>query len=264
MSMAELLNITTEGEGLPIVLIHGWGLNSAVWQPTMAALSSTVKVINISLPGYGDNIDHSLAPYNLAQVSQLIVNTVQQPAIYLGWSLGGLVATNIALSFPEKVLGLITVASSPSFVEEDLWPGINAAVLANFHRQLAQNAEKTIKNFLKIQAMGSPHIRDDIKNLSQLVMQYPTPTQQTLDQSLMLLEQVDLRECLKEIHLPFLRLYGKLDGLVPRKVLPLIDKLAPLSEVHIFSEASHAPFISEPNEFIEVLKQWLQKIPLAG
>lgn len=255
--MAELLNITSEGQGVPIVLIHGWGLNSAVWQPLVEMLKADMHVITVCLPGFGDNLEHAIEPYSLASVSALIVNSVNQPAIYLGWSLGGLVATDIALSFPDQVLGLVTVASSPYFVNKDSWPGIAPEVLALFHQQLAKDTQKTINNFLKIQAMGSISVRDDIKHIRQLVMQYEMPTKQTLDQSLLLLEQVDLRDSLKLVSVPFLRLYGKLDSLVPKKVLPLIAELAPDSEEVLFDKASHAPFISEPEAFYASLNKWI-------
>ena len=53
--------------------------------------------------------------------------------------------------------------------------------------------------------------------------------------------------------MPFLRLYGYLDGLVPRKVVPMLDKLWPHSESYIFAKAAHAPFISHPVEFCHLL-----------
>ena len=143
--MAETLHFSTfpkpQKQSIPIVLLHGWGLNSAVWQPLLDNLSTeftdAFHIITIDLPGFGANINQKVSPYSLANVCQQIMNTVEQPAIYLGWSLGGLVATEMALTHPEKVLGLITVASSPRFLEqrseeiiEDkvvnqlVWPGI--------------------------------------------------------------------------------------------------------------------------------------------
>ncbi len=128
-----------------------------------------------------------------------------------------------------------------------------------FHRQLSQDTRKTIDNFLKIQAMGSPHIRHDIKMIRDLVMQYPMPSKETLDTSLSFLETIDQREQLKGISQPFLRLYGKRDSLVPKAVISHIDSLAESSETIVFDNDSHAPFISSQDKFINVLKSWLQK-----
>ena len=260
MSMAETLKISSQGSGLPLVFIHGWGLNSAVWQPSVEVLKEDFEVITVDLPGFGINVEHSLSPYTLAEAALLIEQAVAKPAVYIGWSLGGLVASEIALSFPEKVKALVTVASSPCFVEQQDWFGIKADVLALFHRQLAEDTAKTINNFLKIQAMGSPHLRHDIKLLRELVMQFPLPTKTTLDQSLQLLETVDHRDELVNISMPFLRFYGKLDGLVPRRVIEQITELSPQSDVAIFEQASHAPFISHHKEFHQTLNDWLSPL----
>jgi len=262
MSMAEKLKISSQGKGLPLVFIHGWGLNSAVWQPSVKALKNNFEVITVDLPGFGENIGQTLSPYSLREVAKLVQEAVAKPAVYVGWSLGGLVASEIALAFPQQVKALVTVASSPCFVERESWSGIKPDVLALFHQQLAEDTAKTINNFLKIQAMGSPHLRHDIKLLRELVMQFSMPTKSTLDESLRLLETVDQRENLQHIVMPFLRLYGKLDGLVPRKAIKSISQLSPQSDVVIFEQASHAPFISHPEEFHQALLAWLS--PLFG
>ncbi len=276
--MAETLNISSSSdlqpletsEKIPLVLLHGWGLNSAVWQPLIESLpddfTQFFNVVTLDLPGFGVNVSVDITPYSLANICQSITNTITKPAIYVGWSLGGLVATEMALRFPEKVLALITVASTPRFIEEKvqveeniqvIWPGIKANVLAAFHQQLQVNIEKTIDGFLKIQAMGSPHIRQDIKKISQLVFQQKMASQATLDQSLTLLESSDYRHTLQNVTQPFLRLYGHADSLVPKIVIEKVNELAPKSDVYIFKQASHAPFISHADDFKEILIQWL-------
>jgi len=281
--MAETLQFSTylepSEQSIPLVLLHGWGLNSAVWQPMIANLptefTDSFHVITLDLPGFGINKDQEISPYSLANICEHITNTIEQPAIYLGWSLGGLVATEMALNYPEKVLGLITVASSPRFTEQRaeqssekimdekevnqlVWPGIRPLVLNSFHQQLHIDAKKTINGFLKLQAMGSPHVRQDIKQISQLVLQHEMATKNTLDESLKLLETSDYRSRLKDINLPFLRLYGSADSLVPKSVIERIAKLAEHnSEQHIFSGASHAPFISHIDDFTQVLTYWM-------
>lgn len=254
-----MLKIASVGTGLPIVLIHGWGLNSGVWQPCAEELKQNFEVITVDLPGFGLNVDHNVAPYTIENIAVSIHETIGKPAVYCGWSLGGIVATTIATQFPDSVKGLITVASSPCFVEQENWPGIKQEVLSLFHRQLEQDTQKTINNFLKIQAMGSPHIRHDIKLIRDLVMQYPMPSKQTLDNSLKFLEEEDLRPLLSQVSVPFLRIYGKLDGLVPRNVISRIDELAPQSEKIVFDKASHAPFISDITLFSSKLSSWLVK-----
>jgi len=261
--MAQPLQITSQGQGLPLVFIHGWGLNSGIWQPLANKLAKNFQVITVDLPGYGLNVEHNITPYNLENICLQLAKVITEPAVYIGWSLGGLVASQMSLSFTEKVLALVSITSSPCFLEKENneyhWPGIKTNLLAAFHHQLADDTKKTIEGFLKIQAMGSPHIRKDLKQIRELIFQYPMPKRQVLDDSLALLETVDLREQLAKITVPFLRLYGRLDSLVPKSVPMLVDSLAPNSESYIFQHASHAPFISHENEFYQVLKQWLQE-----
>ena len=268
--MAETLHFSSYGNNdksaTPLVLLHGWGLNSAVWQPFINSLTeeftNKFQIITLDLPGFGQNQNKKINPYSLENIVEQLNNTIHQPAIYLGWSLGGLVATEMALTNPEKVLALVTVASSPCFIEEPTdsiahWPGIKPKVLTAFHQQLKEDTQKTITGFLKIQAMGSPHIRQDIKQITHLVMQHNMPSKETLDESLSLLETSDHRKQLASIQQPFLRLYGNNDSLVPKLVIEQIAKLAHQSEQHIFAQASHAPFISHLDDFNEVLTLWL-------
>jgi pimeloyl-[acyl-carrier protein] methyl ester esterase len=250
---------------IPIVFIHGWGLNSGIWQPLLALFNennnSQYQLITVDLPGFGVNSDVDVSPYTLTNICHGIEQIIESPAIYLGWSLGGLIATEMAISYPEKVLALISVASSPYFVEQSKnnWPGIKESVLNNFLNQLAQDAGRTISRFLKIQAMGSPHIHQDLKLITQLVMAHALPSQQTLARSLALLSHCDLRQNLSTIKQPFLRLYGQNDSLIPNTVIEQINDLAPSSDKYSFKHASHAPFISHIDDFSQVLLEWLNE-----
>jgi pimeloyl-[acyl-carrier protein] methyl ester esterase len=260
-------NSVLEGK-IPVILLHGWGLNSGVWQPLITRINEDTKsdycFIAIDLPGFGNNHNVDIAPYSLEKICDYLDLIIKRPAIYLGWSLGGLVASKMTTQHPDKVLALITVASSPMFVEQSQqdWPGIKSKVLANFHQQLAEDTEKTLRGFLKIQAMGSPHIRDDLRLITKLVLLRDLPKKAVLANSLSLLSDSDLRQQLATINQPFLRLYGKNDSLVPFKVINKITTLAPNSEEFIFEEASHAPFISHLEPFYQQLITWLNKTVL--
>ncbi|MAG77346.1 MAG: pimeloyl-[acyl-carrier protein] methyl ester esterase [Colwelliaceae bacterium] len=261
--MAQSLHISSIGEGIPIVLLHGWGLNSAVFTPLAEALSSDYQVLSVDLPGYGYSRNNVPSPYDLAQIADLVAEGVEQhsekPAIYLGWSMGGLIATHIALHHsPEKVLGLVTVASTPCFAQRENWPGIKRVLLDGFHQQIATDIEKTLNGFLKIQAMGSPHIKEDIKNIQRLVMSAPLPDKEALIGGLGLLNEIDLRSALSDITSPFLRVYGKMDGLVPKAIIERVSELSPESTSIVFDKASHAPFISDFEDFTSALQSWLK------
>lgn len=245
----------TEGQGLDLVLIHGWGMNGAVWHNIVMQLSQHYRVHAVDLPGYG----HSGASQadSFEQMCEWILEEAPENAIWLGWSLGGLVATHITQVAPERVSKLITVASSPSFADSEQWKGIKPEVLNNFIEQLSDNFRLTVERFMALQAMGSPTARQDVKQVKKAVFSRPVPEPQVLAQGLKILADTDLRGSLTLINQPFLRLYGRLDGLVPVNVAEKVSEMSPRSESYIFQNASHAPFISHSEEFIEVLQRFI-------
>ncbi|EEY73853.1 biotin synthesis protein BioH [Grimontia hollisae CIP 101886] len=205
----------------------------------------------MDLPGYGRS--QPAAAFSLEDMAQCLLDNSPQESVWAGWSLGGMVATQAALLAPERVKGLVTIASSPRFAAEHGWRGIKPEVLQAFTEQLAEDYQTTVERFMALQAMGSPTARQDIKWLKQAVLSHPSPQPEALRAGLDILANADLRPQLHEISMPWLRIYGRLDGLVPVKVAQELDVLAPRSQRQIFAKASHAPFISDPAHFTQAL-----------
>jgi len=245
----------TKGDGdCHLVLLHGWGLNAQVWDCITPQLSSQFTLHLVDLPGYGRS--SGFPAMTLEEMASVVLARAPEQAIWLGWSLGGLLASLVALTAPSRVKGLITVASSPCFSEQESWAGIKPDVLAGFQQQLSEDFQRTVERFLALQTLGTDTARQDARQLKNAVLSLPMPTQEVLNGGLEILKTVDLREALAHLDLPFLRLYGRLDGLVPRKIVAPLDALWPKSESIIFAKAAHAPFISHPEEFCSTLGEF--------
>ncbi|MCQ4967368.1 pimeloyl-ACP methyl ester esterase BioH [Atlantibacter hermannii] len=246
----------TRGEGnVHLVLLHGWGLNAGVWDCITQQLASQFTLHLVDLPGYGRS--GGFGAMDLDAMAQCVLRQAPDRAIWLGWSLGGLVASQIALTHPERVEALVTVASSPCFSarEEEQWPGIKPAVLAGFQRQLSEDFQRTVERFLALQTLGTESARQDARRLKTIVLDAPMPSVDVLNGGLEILRTADLRAGLDGLRLPFWRLYGRLDGLVPRRVAGLLDTRYPQSTSLMFDKSAHAPFISHPDEFCESLQR---------
>lgn len=241
-----------------LVLLHGWGLNAEVWRCVSEELASHFTLHLVDLPGYGRSSGYGAM--TLAEMANEVLDAAPQNAIWLGWSLGGLVASQIALTHPERVQALVTVASSPCFSAHDAWPGIKPEVLAGFQQQLSADFQRTVERFLALQTMGTETARQDARTLKQTVLSLPMPDVAVLNGGLEILRTVDLREPLASLALPHLRIYGYLDGLVPRKVVPLLDTLWPESESLVVAKAAHAPFISHSEEIVSALVALRQRV----
>ncbi|KLV07412.1 pimelyl-ACP methyl ester esterase [Photobacterium aquae] len=253
--MTAKLHWETYGQGSDLVLIHGWGMNGAVWQSMLPVLAEHHKVHVVDLPGYGHS--QPFPSQALPEIAKTVLASAPPSAAWLGWSLGGLVATEAALQAPERVSRLVTVASSPCFAASEGWRGIKPEVLVDFRHQLRDDFKGTVERFMALQAMGSPSARRDIKQLKDHVLSRPAPCQDALAGGLNILADEDLRGRVADVKQPWLRVYGRLDGLVPVKVAADTDLLAPLSQSHVLGKASHAPFVSHPDAFLEAVLPFL-------
>lgn len=245
----------TKTANAPIVLLHGWGMNKQVWNGVLERMPEDVRarIQVLDLPGYGTNKTVP-NPYSIDALSEWLGTEISGPSHILGWSLGGLVAIKFAEQNPEKVMSLGLIASTPKFQQDDDWPGIRPEVLTAFSEQLLKNHQQTIQRFLAIQAMGSETAKQDIKLLKEWILSAEQPDSSALSGGLELLKTVDLRASLNTLSRPVFGIFGRLDSLVPVATVNELKKQLPNADLTICDHVSHAPFISNPEQFV----QWLQ------
>ncbi|ORM80860.1 pimeloyl-[acyl-carrier protein] methyl ester esterase [Pantoea deleyi] len=250
----------TCGEGKrDLVLLHGWGLNAEVWQTIIPRLSPHCRLHLVDLPGYGRS--QNAGALTLKQMAAQLLPLLPPQAVVMGWSLGGLVATELALTAPDRLAALITVASSPCFTATAEWPGIKPETLQNFQQMLSSDFQRTVERFLALQTLGTETARADARQLKEVVLSQPMPEVAVLDAGLEILREVDLRDALPQITLPFLRLYGALDGLVPRRIAAELDERLPASPSVVIEKAAHAPFISHSETFCQHIVNFINNLP---
>lgn len=243
-----------------LVLLHGWGVNQGVWQSVAQQLADRCQLLTPDLPGFGLCREYP-QPYQLDTVVDMLAAQIPAQSYVCGWSLGGLLAIALAHRYPQKVKQLGLIAASPCFMAQHNWPGMAEAVMQQFARSLSENLPLTIERFLAIQAMGSSSARADIKVLKQAIMAYPMADIAPVEGALQLLK-LDLRNEFRALTQPVNGFFGRLDSLVPVKVVALLQQLQPQARFLVAAHASHAPFISHQDEFMHWLRQWIT--PLSG
>jgi pimeloyl-[acyl-carrier protein] methyl ester esterase len=242
----------TIGSGPNLVLLHGWGVHSGFWKPIIDQLTQHFCVTMIDLPGFGRSAPTD-KPYDLPYIAEQILQVAPKKAIWLGWSLGGLIATYIAAIAPQRVEKLICVASSPKFVKSLLWPGIKLSMLDRLMSMLDKVSEDTLTRLLSLQFKNTTISRRNLVKLRAELFEYNLPTIETLQGSLEIIRHTDLREELMAIQQPTLYLLGKLDVLVPVAVAPRVNALLNSGQAEILQQACHAPFLSSTNDFMRIL-----------
>ena len=181
-------------------------------------------------------------------------------AIWVGWSLGGLVAQRLAIDSPERVAKLVLVASSPCFVRHWDWRhAMRFQVLHLFAETLGRNYQTTLKRFLALEVHGSENAVEQLRLLRQMIFQHGEPDAKVLRDGLAILVNEDLRGELGHILCPVLLMMGRRDSLVPVSAGAAIQGMLTDARLHVFERAGHAPFFSHFSEFINCLRAFLDE-----
>ena len=110
------------GNGSAIVLIHGHPFSRRMWSGQLDALSDRFRVVAPDLPGYGESPPRAetITPRGLADsVVELMDGIDVERATVVGLSLGGLVAMELGLGYPERVDGLVLTATTAAPLTEE-------------------------------------------------------------------------------------------------------------------------------------------------
>lgn len=236
-----------------LVLLHGWGLHSIVWDDIMPALLERFRVTVVDLPGMGQS-PLPAGDYDLDFVCAQLRRVLPASCHLMGWSLGGLAALKLAAEEPERVRSLVTVATNPRFVAADDWPAaMPPEILEKFAEVLAEDQEGTLVRFLALNCKGADTMRDDVRKLRDILYFCGLPAGRALRGGLEILRDTDLRDELSGLTVPTLMVFGEQDNIVPAAVLPEIERIAPGVELALLKGLAHVPFLSAPDIFLQAL-----------
>ncbi|WP_124552286.1 pimeloyl-ACP methyl ester esterase BioH [Methylophilus methylotrophus] len=244
------------GQGKPLVLLHGWGMNSAVWERITKRLSANYRLFLVDLPGMGQS--RPVYPYHLHSLAEAVAEEIPGVSSILGWSLGGLVAQQIALNQPDRVEKLILVGTNPCFVSKPDWThGIEARHFEQFNERFAKDFNATLLNFLTLQCMHARDARSTVRQLRIAFGAKPTPTQDSLNQALDILLQTDLREEVGRLFQPTLIIHGDRDTLAPVSAAHWLAMHLMRARLRVIAGAAHAPFLSHADSFCETVEAFM-------
>lgn len=251
------IHIETTGTGPNLVMLHGWGMSGAVWQPLVKKLSKSFTLHLVDLPGMG--LSRPTEPYHLHILADKISEMLPANADIVGWSLGGLIAMRIALDKPDLVRRLVLVSATPCFVNKPDWEsGISPSVFSKFAENVDADYHNTMTQFLTLQCMGSKNARATVKLLRKKFAERPVPTSQTLHKALNILLETDLRPDVEHLRKPILLIHGDRDTLAPVQAAHWMMQNLPMGFLRVFAGASHAPFLSHQEHFVDALVQFLE------
>lgn len=239
-------------DSVTCIFVHGWAMNSAVWEQSIAQLPNWINAVVVDLPGHGSMA--AVSADKLDDYVQTLMPLVHQPAIWVGWSLGGLAVLRLAELYPQRITAALLVATNPCFVSQPGWCcAVEAAIFNQFASDLKSSQQKTIRRFLALQAKGLPNVMSVLRQLQKTMQTRGQAAMPALASALDILLRTDLRQALKTIDCPLHWFLGAKDTLVPKELALVLQQKYGQKNVLLHPDASHAPFISHREDFVKQL-----------
>jgi len=248
------LHTETLGQGETIVLVHGWAMHSGIWRDFALKLAEHYQVILVDLPGHGQS--EAIECFDLEHISCEIIKVVpDRPCCWLGWSLGATIVLDINQRFPERTSALVLLAGNPHFTQTENWPGMSCEFLQAFKSSIDKNGDSALLRFLLLQLQGTSEAKALGIKLKKSFLQYKIPLKKTLLDGLDILRDADLRPALSAAKCPVTFILGVKDGLVPVSLGKTLHKMRPNSYLNNIEDAGHVPFLSHPQQVINVIQK---------
>ncbi len=153
---------------------------------------------------------------------------------------------------------LVLVGATPRFVQAPDWPSAPAPeLLDGFSAAVAADPQAALRRFAALMNQGDERARDITRRLHELLRER-IPDLATLATGLAELRDNDLRKSAVAVRLPTLLIHGEHDPLMPLAAGQWLAAQMPHARLEVFPGAAHAPFLSQPDRFAQLLREFAQ------
>ncbi len=253
-----------EGDGFPIVLVHGTASSLHTWDAWTNELKKTNRVIRMDLPAFGITGPNKNADYSIESYTTFLHSFVEKLNLekfhLAGNSLGGNIAWNYAAEHPAKVEKLILVDASglPTNKEPPaIFKMAKTPVLRSLFLYVTPKMLIT-KNIKEVYA-------DDDKVTDELVTRYHKMALRAGNrQAFIDRAKTDFKldakintDRLKSIQTPTLLIWGAKDLWIPLDNGKRMNRILVNSKLEVLENSGHVPMEENPKESLELLKNFL-------
>lgn len=254
------LFVESFGHGPPLVILHGWGMNSGMFRAFAQQLSDNNTVFLVDLPGHGRSA--ALPEYSMSLVIEQLLETIPEPAVWVGWSMGGSIVLQLAEGYPDRVKGVILLCANPKYSMAEDWPlAMDNSMLDEFTEAVKENDQMTLAKFTGLMSQGEgSQARVLLRSVRKQLSEAPKPDREALLWGLDILQNADFREQFKQCQLPMSVLLGANDPLIPEQVADYMQQLKPGVEVTVIKNCGHISFLSQPQMTAQLISGFLQQI----
>jgi 3-oxoadipate enol-lactonase len=245
------------GDGSPVLLVMGLGMNATGWWRTVPVLAERHRVLAFDNRGMGRSSVPAggYAMADLADDAVAVLDAAGEDAAHVyGISLGGMIAQHLALRHPGRVRSLVLAATTPGGRRGTV---ADADTLAFFQRRGAMPPEEAVwasvpYNYApRTRAHHADRIGEDIVQRLRFPFA-PEPYREQLAAAL----GHDPGDGLASLALPTLVVHGERDRMIPVANAHALSHAIPGAELALYPEAGHLLFTDEPDVDRDV-RDWL-------
>lgn len=240
-------------QGAPVVFAHALGLDLRLWDKVLPLLPKGLRLIRFDLRGHGQS-DIPPAPYAMGALvrdAEALLDRLEvRDCVFVGLSVGGLIAQGLAVKRPGLVRALVLSNTAAKIGTRAIWDGRIEAVRAG---GIAAIAGATLERWFPGPFRDGPEGRLWRERL------LATPVEGYMGVSAAI-GGADFIAPTSGLRLPALVLAGDRDGSTPPDLVRELADLIPGSDFQILRGAGHLPPIDRPASFAEALGDFLTRI----
>mgnify|MGYP001056376602 CR=1 FL=1 len=240
-------------EGMPLVLIHGFGLNRKIWLPMVTKYLKDQQVILPDLRGHGES-DAPDGPYPMSLLAEDLVNLLEfleiEKAILCGHSMGGYIILDYADQYPRRMsgIGLITTRA-----EADTEAGRTG-------RYEMMGAVKKKGAEPLADSLG-PRLTKDKELVREMrIMLSETAPKGIIGSLEGMASRPDRRELLPDIKVPALVVAGAEDQIIDLESAKQMADALPNGAFLSIPDAGHLPMLETPEALAEGLQALTRRV----
>ena len=249
------------GEGEPLLMIMGHSGTTALWGPTIPLLAREYRVIAFDNRGigYSEAVDLPLSTNTMADDTAGLLDALGIDSAHVyGASMGGMIAQELALHHPEKVVSLILGCTGPGGPQAAL-PDETAA----FAEQMAAMSQEDLAKMMPAMLYPPEFMERNPKAVEETIgwlMEKPIPPWVRVRQTEAVMAH-DTYERLPQIKAPTLVIGGEKDILIPVEFQRLLASRIPNAELVMWEDGGHGFGLQKPDEMNNVVLDFLRRHP---
>ncbi len=246
------------GEGLPVVLLHGYPFNRSMWREQAEALSTNFRFITPDLRGHGESGEAATAtmPDMAEDIAALLDELHIERSVICGLSMGGYVALAFYQLFPARVRALVLADTKAQADTQEAREVREQQALTALREGMEPIADAMLPKLLAPETFDEQP--ETVARVREMILSTKPAGAAAAQRGMAARE--DRTEMLSRIEVPTLILVGSEDAITPPALSAEMQRGIHGSRLQLINGAGHVSNLERPAEFTGALKSFLSEL----